>query len=161
MKFVSILYDLMCTTDQVKVMHLTESFRNVWSERVRNASIVHGPSRNLRIGICPQKITKQSKIRNINRTRNLIDFWQRQKLRRESTVHAKDSLCYQGSDWHAVENVHERSPKFHAESSLTFIVETIDTINRSTFMISTKKKYTIWVQYLVSKKKHDSFGALI
>lgn len=76
-------------------------------------------------------------------------------------MHAKDSLRNQGRDRHAVENVHERSPKFHVESSLTFIVETIDTINRSTFMISTKKKYTIWVQYLVSKKKHDSFGALI
>ena len=59
-EFISILDDLMCSTNEIHVVFLQETRNDVGTESKRNSTIVLGPSSDFLIGIRPQKIAKQS-----------------------------------------------------------------------------------------------------
>jgi len=55
-------------------------------------------------------------------------------------VHAENLLVNDSGTREAVEAIREGLPKFNSESSLTLIVKSIDTIDRSTFMIAAENE---------------------
>lgn len=61
----------------------------------------------------------------------------------------------------AVEAVGESLPELSVVTALAFIVETINTIDRSTFVITTKKEKVLGELNLISKKKTNSFKRLL
>jgi hypothetical protein len=71
-------------------------------------------------------------------------------------VHAKDLLFNDSGTWKAVEAVRERLPELNSKSPLAFIVESIDTVNRGTLVVSTKDEEVLWVLDFVCKKETHS-----
>jgi hypothetical protein len=60
-------------------------------------------------------------------------------------MHAKDLLVNHGGAREAVEAVRKRLPELDSETSLAFIIEAIDAINRSAFMVSTEYEEVLGV----------------
>jgi hypothetical protein len=71
-------------------------------------------------------------------------------------VHAKDLLVNDSGTRKAVETVRERLPELNPKSPLAFIVESIDTINRGTLVVSAKDEEVLRVLDLVCKKETNS-----
>ena len=76
-------------------------------------------------------------------------------------MHTKDFFVDNGGDGEAVEAIGESFPEFDAITSLTFIIKTIDTVNRSTLMISAKNKKIIRIFDFVRKKKTDGLKTVL
>ena len=64
-ELVSVLDDLMSTTDQIHVVLLQETRHNVGSESERDSTVVFAPSSDVFVGVRPEKITEQSTIGNL------------------------------------------------------------------------------------------------
>jgi hypothetical protein len=67
----------------------------------------------------------------------------------ETSVHAENFLIDDGSDGEAVETVSEGFPELNVVSPLALVVETIDTINRSTLVVPSEEEEVLWVLNLV------------
>ena len=72
-------------------------------------------------------------------------------------MHTEDLLVNDGGYRQAVEAVSESLPKLYVITSFTFIIKTVDSVNRSSFMITSKKEEIFWVLNFVSQKEADSF----
>lgn len=68
-------------------------------------------------------------------------------------MHAEDFFINDRCHRHAVEAICEYFPQPDIESSFTFIIEAIDTVYGSTFMVSPKKEKVLRVLHLVGQKK--------
>jgi hypothetical protein len=55
-------------------------------------------------------------------------------------VHAKDFIVNKGSDWHAIKDILKFFPKSDTVLIFALVVESVDAINLTAFMISAKEK---------------------
>ena len=62
---------------------------------------------------------------------------------------AEDLLIDDSSNGKTIETVCERLPEFDVVSALTLIVETVDTVNRSTFVIASKDEEVFRIFHFV------------
>ena len=76
-------------------------------------------------------------------------------------MHGEDLLINDGSYRQAVEAIGKRLPKLDVIPPLAFIVETVNTVDRSALMISTQNEEVLRVLDLVRKKKADGFQRLL
>jgi len=67
-------------------------------------------------------------------------------------VHGEDLLVNNGRDRQAVEAVGESLPQLDVVSSLALIVETIDTVDGGTFVVTTQDEKVLRVLDLVGKE---------
>ena len=67
-------------------------------------------------------------------------------------MHAENFLVDQGGDRQAIEDVAKDAPESNGVSTFALIVETIDSVDLSTFVVSPKKEEVLWVLDLVAKK---------
>jgi hypothetical protein len=86
---------------------------------------------------------------------------QARQLWAEPTVHTKDLFVNDSSTRKAVETVSECLPELDSEAPLAFIIEAIDPVNGSTFVISTEDKEVFGVLDFVSQKQADCLEALL
>jgi hypothetical protein len=75
-------------------------------------------------------------------------------------VHAENLLVNDSGTREAVEAIREGLPKFDAESSFTLIVKSIDTVDRSTFMIAAENEKVLRVLDFVGQKETNRFKRL-
>jgi len=61
-ELVTIFNDLMSTADEVHVMLLKEPRDHVWTEGEAHTSVVLTPSRDVFVGVGPQKIAEESTV---------------------------------------------------------------------------------------------------
>lgn len=61
---------------------------------------------------------------------------------------AKDFLVDNRSYWQTIKTIRKCLPEFDIISTFAFVIESVDSINRSTFVISTKKKKILRIFYL-------------
>ena len=55
-------------------------------------------------------------------------------------MHAEDFVVNQGCNWHAVEDVLEFFPYSNRVSSFALVVETIDSVNLTALMVTSKQE---------------------
>lgn len=67
-------------------------------------------------------------------------------------MHGEDLLVNNGRDRQAVEAVGESLPQLDVVSSLALIVETIDTVDGGTFVVTTQDEKVLRVLDLVGKE---------
>ena len=79
----------------------------------------------------------------------------------QSTMHSEDLLVDDGCDWEAVEAVCEGLPQLDVVSSFAFIVESVNTIDRSAFVVSTKDEEILWIFDLVCQEQADCLQRLL
>jgi hypothetical protein len=72
-------------------------------------------------------------------------------------MHSEDLLVDDGSDWQAIETVRKCLPKLNIIATLALIVETINTVDRGAFVITSEDEKVFRVLDLVCQKKADGF----
>jgi len=73
-EFVSILYDLMRSGDEVHVVSVEEFCDDVGAESKRDASVVFAPTLDVFVGIGPKQVAQESGVRNVGRTHDTTDL---------------------------------------------------------------------------------------
>ena len=68
-------------------------------------------------------------------------------------MHAENFLIDQSSHRQSIENITENLPKSDGVSSLTFVIESINTVDLSTLVIASQKEEVLWVLDFVAEKK--------
>ena len=151
----------MSSANKIKVMSLKELSHYVGTKSIWDTSLILPPAFNFFFRISPQQITKNTLIRNIDRTRNPPDIIQALEIRGKSTVHTEDLVVNESSNRKTVEAVGETLPQSHVVFSFAFIVETVDTVDRSAFVVASEKKEVELVFELVGKEKAYGLYALL
>lgn len=75
-------------------------------------------------------------------------------------MHAQDLVINKCSHREAVKTVSKNLPETNIKPPLAFIKESIDSVDRGTFMVSPKEKEVLRVLNLVSKEKAYRFNTL-
>ena len=76
-------------------------------------------------------------------------------------MHGEDLLVNDGSNRKAVKAVGESLPKLDVVPALALIVETVDTVDRGTFVVSTEDEEVLGVLDLVGQKEANSLKRLL
>ena len=83
------------------------------------------------------------------------------EVRAQASVHCEDLLINNGGNWQAVEAIGECLPKLDVVSSFTLVVKSIDTVDRSTLMVTTKNEEVLRILNLVRKQEADGLERLL
>jgi len=84
------------------------------------------------------------------------DLLHRIQIRTETTVHGENLLIYDCGNGQAVEAVGECFPQLDIVPALTFVIEAVDTVDGSTFMIAAQDEKVFRILDLVCKEQADS-----
>lgn len=76
-------------------------------------------------------------------------------------MHSEDLLINDGGNGEAVKAVGESLPELDVVSALAFIVETVDTVDRGTLVVSTQNEEVFRVLDLVCKEEADGLEGLL
>lgn len=76
-------------------------------------------------------------------------------------MHGEDLLINDGGNGETVEAVGESLPELDVVSALALIVETVDTVDRGTLVVSTQNEEVLGVLDLVRKKEADGLERLL
>ena len=117
----------MSAANQVHVVPIQKLGHDVSAERERDSAIVFPPSLNVLVGVGPQQVTKQPRVRHVRGPHDAPDLFHRLQVGRQTTVAAKDFVIDDGGDRQAVEAVRERLPKTDAEPFFALFVKSVDT----------------------------------
>ena len=137
---------------------------NHFSEGVRDASVILTPVDHifLRVsGITPEQVAKQSAIRHVSWSQNLIDLLKVIKFGRKPSVNAEDLVVDDGSDWEAVEAMDELFPELQRISSFALIVESVNPVDGTALVVSSQQEKVLGVFNFVRKEQADHLEVLL
>ena len=60
-------------------------------------------------------------------------------------MHSEDLFIDDGSNWQTVETICESFPQFDVVPSFSFIIETVDSVDGSTLMVTSQDEKVLWV----------------
>ena len=126
----------MGATDQIDVMLLVKLVDDLLSEGEADTTIVVAIGLNAALGVRPQQITQQSRVRNVRWTHDILDLVQILKFRGEATVHAENFLVNQSSNGQAIENIAENAPESDRVTTFAFVIKSVDAIDLGTLVIA-------------------------
>jgi hypothetical protein len=70
-------------------------------------------------------------------------------------MHGEDFLINDSGDWQAVEAIRKSLPQLDVVSSLALIIETIDSVDGRTLVVSSQDEEILWVFDLVCQQEAD------
>lgn len=76
-------------------------------------------------------------------------------------MHGENLLVNDGSNWQAVEAVGEGLPQLDVVATLALIVETVDTVDGRTLVVTAEDEEVLWVLDLVGEEKADGLKRLL
>lgn len=82
-------------------------------------------------------------------------------MRAKSSVHTKNILIYKRCDWHRVKGICKSFPELQVVPSFTLIVESIELIDFSGFVVPSKQIKGLRVFYFVGKEKAHGFDRVL
>jgi hypothetical protein len=101
--------------------------------------------------VTPEKIVQKSVLGHFHRPRYFPDVIHIGKIRRKATVNAEYLLCNDGGERETVENICEGLPDFDVAASLAFVVESVDTSDVGTFVVTSEDEEVLWVFEFVAQ----------
>ena len=126
-------------TNEINVILLVEILHDYLSECITNTSIIFTPVNDIlfRISwVTPKKITEKTTVWHVSWSEDLVDLLKVIELWWEATMNAEYFVVNDCGNWEAVEALDKLLPELETVSSLALIVESIDTVDRATFMIA-------------------------
>jgi hypothetical protein len=94
-----------------------------------DTTVVLTPSLNVFVGVRPEEVTEKASVWDISRSHDALDLLERAKLRAQASMHAKDLLVDDGSNWQAIEAVSEGLPQLDVVAALALIVKAINSVD--------------------------------
>jgi high-affinity K+ transport system ATPase subunit B len=82
------------------------------------------------------------------------------EFRTETTVHAENLFVNDSRSRKAIEAVRESLPELDTETPLALVVESIDSVDGGTLVVSSENKEVLGVLDLVSQQKANGFETL-
>ena len=110
-----------------------------------------------RIRISPKNVTQQASVWYVARTSDVGDLFHLRKLRRETSMHTYDLVINHRTTRQTVEGIAKLLPHFDRKPTSALIVEAIDSIDSSTFMVASQQKEVFRVLNFVGKQQTDNF----
>ena len=126
-----------------------------------NASIILAPTDDVLIGIRPQQIAQQARVRYVSRPHNTLNLLHVLQLRGEAAMHAEDLLVDDRGNGQAVEAISERLPQFDVVTSLALIIKAVYSVDTGAFVISTQNEEVLRIFDLVGQQQADSLQGLL
>lgn len=111
---------------------------NILSEDEAHTSIVVCPALDVKFGVRPQQIAKETGIRHVLRSSLLVDSFQIVEIGTEATMHAQNTIIYDSCNWQNIEASSEFSPNSHVVSSFALIVKAIHSVDGLTFVVASQ-----------------------
>ena len=71
-------------------------------------------------------------------------------------MHAENLIVDQSCNWHAVEHILKLFPDADAVPPLALVVETIDSVDLSAFMVSTEQEKVLFEFYFIGEEQNHS-----
>lgn len=75
-------------------------------------------------------------------------------------MHAENFFINNSCDWETVEAISEGFPEFDVVSSLAFFIESVDSVDAGTLMVSSQEEEIFWILDLIGEEQSDSFQRL-
>ena len=97
----------------------------------------------------------------IRGTHDTADLLHGVEVGAQTTVHGEDLFINDGGNRKAVEAVGESLPQLDVVSALALIVETVNTVDRGTLVVSTQNEEVLGVLDLVREKEANSLERLL
>lgn len=97
----------------------------------------------------------------ISGAHNTTDLFHRVQIGTQTSVHGEDLLIDDSRNGEAVEAIRESLPQLNVVPPLALIVETIDTVDGRTLVVTTENEEVLGVFDLVSQKEADGFKRLL
>lgn len=137
-ELVSVLDNLVGSTNKVNVILLQELFNHGLSERIADTSIIFSPAALGFLGVRPQQVAQKTILRHLSGSRNLLQLGHGDELGRKTSMHAKNLVVDKGCDWHAVKYVLEFLPDADTVSPLAFVVESVNPVDLAAFVVASE-----------------------
>lgn len=151
----------MRTTDQVHIVLLQKSGNYIRAEREGHTTIILAPSSNILIGIGPEEVAQETAVGNVGGPHHPANLLHRVQVRRQTTVHGKDLLVDDSGNRKAVKAIRKGLPELDVVPTLAFIVETVNTVDTGTLVVSTEDKEVLRILDLVREQKADGLQGLL
>lgn len=97
----------------------------------------------------------------VRRAHDPANLFHRVQIGAQPAVHRKDLLINDRRNGKAVEAVGKRLPQLDVVTALAFIVETVDTVDRGTLVVSAEDEEVLRVFYLVGEEQANGFQRLL
>ena len=159
-KFVAVFHDLVGTANKVEVMLHEEVLDNCASERKRHSAVVGAPHGLLSVGVGPEQVAEQARLRHIPRPHQAANLVHVIKFWRKPAVHAENLFVDDSSDRHAVEALRKSAPQRDGVPPLALVVEPIYSVDGGALVVAPKQKEVLRVLDFVGEQEADGFQTL-
>jgi len=140
---------------------LLQKLRNyITTKRERNTTVVFTPSFRVFVWVRPEQVAYYTGIGNIYGSSDASNLIHGVQLRRKTAVNTEHLFVNDSCDGKAVEAVSEGLPQLYAVSSLTFIIEAIDTVDGSALVVATEQEEILGILDFVGKEKANGLKTL-
>ena len=150
----------MRATNQVYVVLFEELFDDRFAESVWNSAIVLAPTRLALLRIRPKQIAQEAIFGDFSGTSELLELGNCDEFGRETSVHAQNLVVNQGCNGHAVEDILELFPSLDWKAAFAFVVEAINAVDLTTFVISAQQEKVFLVLDFVREQQNDRLQRL-
>lgn len=150
----------MSTADKVEIMLFEEASDNVAAKGERDTTLVLSPSINILIRVRPEKIAEETSIWDISWTHNVSDLVHRMEIGRKTTMHTKDLFIDNSSNRETIEAIGKEFPELDGEPPLAFIVETVNSVDAGTLVVSAEDEKVFRIFDLVSEEEGNGLQRL-
>mmetsp|Transcript_14345 Transcript_14345/g.54079 ORF Transcript_14345/g.54079 Transcript_14345/m.54079 type:complete len:226 (+) Transcript_14345:306-983(+) len=144
-ELVAILDDLVRPAHQVEAVSLEELLDDRLTKSVRDPSIVRAPGVHPPVGVGPQEIAFDSRVRDLAGPVDRADLVQVGEVRAEPAVAAEDLLVHHGGERQGIEAVAESLPQPDAKASAAFVVEAVYPVDGGALVVPSEQPYLVGV----------------
>jgi hypothetical protein len=104
---------------------------------------------------------EMSKATYISGTHDTADLLHRVKIGAQAAVHGENLLVDNGSNRQAIEAVRKCLPELDVVTTLAFVVETVDTVDRRALVVAAQDEEVLGVLDLVCEEQADGLQGLL
>jgi len=160
-ELVTVFDNLMGAAYQIHVMLLQEPRDDIGAEGERYTTVILAPASDIFVGVGPEEIAEESAVGDISWAHDAANLLHGVEIRAQTTMHCEDLLVNDCCNGQAVEAVSEGLPELDVIPSLALVVEPVDPVDGSTFVIATQDEEVFGVLDLVGKQKADGLERLL
>ena len=150
----------MSSAYKIEIVLLQKLYKFICTKRTRNTSVTLPPPFSIGARIRPQQITQETIIRNLSRPLNILYLVQTSQFGRETTMHAQYLVINERCNGQAVEAIGEYLPQPNIEPPLTFVIETVDSVDLRILMVPPQQENLFGVPDFVRQEQAYSLQAL-
>ena len=151
----------MSSADKVEVVFLDKLPDHILTKDPTYTSVILTKFIDTTFWIRPEQVTKQALIRHISGSHDILNLFKVFQLWAQTSVHTQDFLVDQSYYWQAIEHITECLPKSDRVSSFALIVESVDTIDLGTLVITSQEEEVFRIFDLVTEQEGNCLQGLL